>query len=147
MGINSKRQRNPKEHAAWSHMTQRCNNPKHPRYQHYGGRGIKVCEHWLKFENFLADIGPAPSEELSLDRIDNNGNYEPGNVRWATTQQQNENRRMVKVINGKSYAQISRELGGNRLLVSGRVRQGWSLEDAISKPYQKSMARNPDTIK
>lgn len=83
-----------KEYAAWSHMTQRCNNPNHPRYKHYGGRGIKVCERWLKFENFLADVGLAPSPKHTIDRFPNNdGDYEPDNFRWATYSEQNKNRR------------------------------------------------------
>lgn len=78
-------------------MTQRCNNKRHPRYQHYGGRGITVCERWLKFQNFLTDVGLAPSKELTLDRIDNNGNYEPGNIRWATRSQQEANKRAYRL--------------------------------------------------
>lgn len=76
----------------WMNMIQRCTNANAPGYKHYGGRGITVCERWLKFENFLADMGERP-EGLTLDRIDNDGNYEPGNCRWATCEQQNANRR------------------------------------------------------
>lgn len=69
-------------------MIQRCINPKVPSYRHYGGRGIKVCDRWMVFDNFYKDIGPRPSPKHSLDRINNNGNYEPGNCRWATARQQ-----------------------------------------------------------
>ena len=76
-------------------MKTRCNNPKHRRYSDYGGRGIKVCERWMDFNNFLADMGERP-EGLTLDRIDPNGNYEPGNCRWATDSVQQTNKRKKK---------------------------------------------------
>ncbi|HUB09426.1 MAG TPA: hypothetical protein VMB50_20650 [Myxococcales bacterium] len=81
------------EWCAWREMRYRCQTPTARAYPQYGGRGIKVCERWQVFENFLADMGRRPSPRHSLDRIDNDGNYEPGNCRWATSLEQNRNRR------------------------------------------------------
>ncbi|HEX7893188.1 MAG TPA: hypothetical protein VF447_03285 [Terriglobales bacterium] len=83
-----------REYRAWAGMIQRCTNPKHARWADWGGRGITVCERWRSFENFYADMGNRPSPAHSLDRFpDNDGNYEPGNVRWATRSEQQLNKR------------------------------------------------------
>jgi len=87
-----------KEHTAWVSLKQRCLNPKSQKYEHYGGRGITVCQEWIdSFEAFLNHIGYAPKgNRISIDRINNEGNYEPGNIRWATPHQQAMNRRITK---------------------------------------------------
>jgi hypothetical protein len=80
------------EHNTWVRMRQRCYNENHDNYRYYGGRGITVCERWQSsFENFFADMGPRPSPAHSIDRINNDGNYEPGNCRWATRSEQMKN--------------------------------------------------------
>jgi hypothetical protein len=81
-----------KTYNTWRCMTARCKSEKNDNYKSYGGRGIKVCDRWSKFEHFLEDMGERP-EGLQLDRIDNNGNYEPGNCRWTTPKENSNNRR------------------------------------------------------
>jgi hypothetical protein len=76
----------------WRGMRERCNYPKNKKYKYYGGRGITVCERWARFENFLEDMGEPPLG-MTLDRKDNDGNYEPGNCRWATKGEQESNKK------------------------------------------------------
>lgn len=84
-------------HRSWIAMRYRCRNPKAADWKNYGGRGITVCDRWCSFELFLADMGPRPSVAHSIDRIDNEGNYEPSNCRWADARQQSRNTRTVKL--------------------------------------------------
>jgi len=84
-------------HNIWRKMKGRCFNPTDDAYSDYGGRGITVCERWLTFENFYADMGERPGPDYSLDRINNDGNYEPENCRWATREQQMQNKRKKAV--------------------------------------------------
>lgn len=76
------------EYMAWNSMISRCSNPRHQGFHNYGGRGIRVCDRWRSFSVFLADMGTRPSPQHSIDRINNDGNYEPANCRWATGSEQ-----------------------------------------------------------
>ncbi len=117
------------EHATWCRMRGRCGNPNFPQFKDYGGRGIRVCERWNSFENFLADMGPRPSAQHSLDRFpDNDGHYEPGNCRWATKAEQLENRRITIYveINGVTRSTIgwSQITGISKTLIRKRWNRG-----------------------
>ena len=136
------------EYQPWLSMIQRCENPNNPSFRLYGARDIRVVESWRKFENFYADMGPRPSPRHSIDRIDNDGNYEPGNCRWATRTEQSRNRRNNRVIEyggqKKCLAEWNSEscLGGD--ILKHRINAGWSIEDAIKTPvapYHKGCPR------
>lgn len=120
---------------AWSAMKKRCSNPDHPSYQDYGGRGISVCERWLSFENFLADMGEKPTG-LSLDRENNDADYTPGNCRWATMRTQNNNKRSntLLTLNGitHSIATWSEITSIKDCTISERLRNGWSVERTLT---------------
>ena len=93
------------ERTAWRNMWLRCTCPSNVRFSEYGGRGITICERWKDFTAFLEDVGPRPASNLSIDRKDVNGNYEPGNVRWATTVEQRRNRRDYIAAHGAPLCQ------------------------------------------
>lgn len=118
--------RRPQEYNSWVQMRQRCNNPNDKKFRLYGGRGIKVCERWNDFANFLADMGPRPSPGHSIDRYpDNMGNYEPGNCRWATPMEQANNRpgnRLI-AIDGETItiAEASRRTGIHKSTIRSRL--------------------------
>ena len=110
-------------------MLTRCLNASNFKYPYYGGRGISICQRWLdSFENFLADMGERP-DGTSIDRIDVNGNYEPGNCRWATPLQQADNQRHTLSIQYKgdeySFASLTRLLGIPRYTLRARIMKGW----------------------
>jgi hypothetical protein len=122
----------------WRNMKSRCYNKNLPQYKNWGGRGIKVCDEWkddfLAFYNFFGDI----PKGKSIDRIDNDGNYEPGNVRLSTAKEQCSNKSNNRKINGICISEISKTLGGKHSLVAKRLKRGWSLERAITeKSYAK----------
>lgn len=128
-----------KEYDAYYHMRQRCYIKSCSQYKNYGGRGIKVCDRWLEnFENFFEDVGKCPSGLHSVDRIDSEGNYEPGNVRWATqkTQQQNRNNNFRINYNGeeKSLAEWCEILSLDYQLIWQRLQKlNWTPERAFNE--------------
>lgn len=124
-----------REYRCWRGIKQRCNNPNDRGYKNYGGRGIRVCGRWNEsFERFFEDMGEAP-EGMSLDRIDNNGDYSPKNCRWATPETQHRNRRNNHVLTARGKSMIiwdwHKETGANRSTILSRLRRGWSHEEAI----------------
>lgn len=116
-----------KAYRAWVNMHQRCFNPKVDHYPQYGGRGITVCERWMKFENFVADMGE-PEPKLTLDRKETNGNYEPDNCRWATQKVQQSNRRNNKIVtlHGEriTVTEAERRIGISRQTITRRIIRG-----------------------
>jgi len=125
-------------HRIWTHMKQRCLNPNTTKFKNYGGRGVSVCHRWLTFENFLADMGECP-KGLTIDRYpDNNGNYEPGNCRWATDQQQRENRRDTVLIKYQGVTMCgtrwAEKMGLKPRTLLGRIQNGWTIEAALTTP-------------
>ena len=134
-----------REYRAWKYMRSRCNNPNDTWFADYGGRGIAVCPEWDSFERFIEDMGNAPSEHHSPDRIDVNGNYEPGNVRWADRKAQARNKRSSRYItyNGetKTLADWADTLGLNYDALQMRLNKlKWSVERAFTTPINHKMA-------
>ncbi len=124
------------ECVAWDGIKTRCNNPNSRAYHRYGGRGIRLCQEWQgSFAAFLAHVGPRPGPGYSIDRIDNDRGYEPGNVRWATAKQQaNNTRANIRVTVGgvtKTPEEWSRIYGVRARLIRQRVWNGWDGERAV----------------
>jgi len=135
---------------AWVGMKNRCLNKNNKNYADYGGRGITVCERWLTFENFYADMGNAPLG-LTLDRYPNNDrNYEPGNCRWATRKEQSNNQRVSKTAKLITYqgetlplAQWAKRFGINKETINSRLSRGWTIERAFTEARSKAGRRGP----
>ncbi len=134
-----RRAHNIPEYYTWRAMRRRCLSPKHQHYDLYGGRGIKVCARWSNdFLAFLTDMGPRPSPQHSIDRIDVNGNYEPSNCRWATHKEQSRNKRDNVLLRCGdiigTLAEWSEVCGVPDELIQQRVQSGWSSIDAVLRP-------------
>lgn len=125
----------------WKHMIQRCTDPSISNYYRYGGRGIKVCNRWQKYENFVLDMFPSYVRGLTLERINNDGNYEPENCRWATRKEQANNTRNIEkakkyTFNGitQTTRQWAEELGIKRTTLDMRLRHyKWPVEKAFER--------------
>lgn len=147
--------KNSSEYTAWINIRNRCNVSKNKAYKLYGGRGIKVCERWLIFANFIADMGDKPSTKHSIDRIDTNGNYEPGNCRWATKLVQARNTRTNNYIEYNNEKRCIAEWGeifGIRAnVITKRLLRGWPVEKALTSPLDTYVLRkrniSPTTLK
>ncbi len=124
------------EYKTWRQMRGRCNNPRSKDYSFYGGRGISVCSEWSdSFKAFYRDMGPRPSAQHTIDRIDNDGNYEPGNCRWATRKQQSRNTRYNRRITFRGITLCTAEWAEKTGITPGMLRdrldRGWAVERVL----------------
>ena len=126
------------EYKSWASMINRCTDEKTDSFKDYGARGISFCKRWAEFSAFLSDMGPKPTPKHTIDRIDNDGNYEPSNCRWACPIQQGNNKRNTHfvTIDGRtmSVAEWCRELGMHSGTVRARISNGWTAHKALTKP-------------
>jgi hypothetical protein len=127
-----------KIYSIWRAMLDRCNNKFNPRYKHYGGRGIKICQRWLNFENFYSDMGDIP-EGMSLGRKNNNSNYSPENCEWEDKFEQanNTSRNVFITFKGetKTITQWAKKININPVTLSYRIKK-WSIEKAFNYPHK-----------
>lgn len=125
-----------KEYTSWLHLNGRCKSVTNKHYHNYGGRGITVCERWNVYENFLADMGRAPSPKHSIERKDNNKGYSPENCKWATSKEQSNNRRTNILIEYdgevRNIGQWALKLNINRGTLESRLKRGWSIDRALT---------------
>lgn len=134
------------EYAIWCGIIRRCEAQSCKSYSDYGGRGISMCHRWRNdFTAFLADMGPRPSPKHSVEREDNNGNYEPGNCVWETPIKQGRNKRNNRILsaNGESLplAEWAERLGVVSSVIETRLKRGWSVHDAVLSPRMTRWTR------
>lgn len=130
----------------WQGMKDRCTNPNNPKYKCYGGRGIKVCDKWLKsFESFCADMKDRPSSLYTIDRIDVNGDYEPNNCRWATPKEQANNTRRNHLLSYNNETHTLSEWESivkiKQTTIRQRLRRGWPINDALTRPLRQKQLK------
>lgn len=130
------------EYYIWRGMVCRCLDAKAADYPRYGGAGITLCKRWRDFALFLADMGPRPSPEHTIDRKDNRKGYSPGNCRWATRKEQGRNMSTNRLLTFRGetrcLAEWAEVLGKSRSEISLRLRRGWSVEDALTRPTKNN---------
>ena len=121
----------------WSGIKSRCNNDKEPAYPNYGGRGITYCDRWKHFKNFAEDMYPTYEDGLTIERIDNDGDYSPDNCRWATRKEQGRNASINRMIthDGKTQclSRWAEESKINRCTISSRLERGWPVGKALGE--------------
>lgn len=130
---------NSKIYKIWTGMVSRCRIPSSTGYENYGGRGIKVCDRWLRFENFLIDMGE-PATGQSIERIDGAGNYEPGNCKWASRKEQNRNQCDLVYVEFRGRCQClsawAEEVGSTFSTLKARINRGWPTEKVLTTPVR-----------
>lgn len=139
-------------YVVWWNMINRCYSRDSERYERYGGRGIAVCDEWLNdfkaFQEWALSTGY--SDGLTIDRIDNDGNYEPGNCRWATVKEQANNRSSNRICSYKGFtgtmSEVCEKFGFDYGLINARIQKGWSEEDAFSTPRGAPTAKKNHMI-
>lgn len=133
------------EYGTWRQMHLRCEDPWHPRYKDWGARGIRVCERWSEFTNFLADMGPRPFPDAQLDRLDNDDGYYPENCAWVTPHQNVQNSSAIRFLEHDglrmSVADWARRMGIKACVLYSRLHSGWSVERTLTQPVGLSRPR------
>lgn len=127
------------EYRSWQAMKARCFDRNNVKFPNYGGRGIEVCIQWLDFKNFISDMGMKPTARHQLERINTNGNYEPSNCRWATRLEQANNTRRNRMLSFAGFtltmSEWARQLGVSYYALRSRMQNGWSVSDALTRPF------------